>query len=694
MRVPEILQSESAECGLACIAMICHAYGNRSSLGDLRDELGMSASGATIGHLKQVAKILHLESRAVQVSLDRLTYLRRPCILHWRFNHYVVLTKVKKNWIEIHDPAAGKFRLSMDVASTAFTGVALELWPASDFENKAPGHSASIRTLFGRVQGIAKAAASVAILAVTLDLFTVLTPMLSQMIIDASISAADMTLLSVAVAATIAAVIIQAAIFAARRWATVYFNSSLTIQWRRRMFARLIRLPIQWFERRTLGDVVSRFSSADAIQNTISTTAVEATLDATFAVVTVFVLYLYSPVLTLIAFLGTAIYVVVRVLMHRRLLQAESARVISEARQNTAFLETARGIRPIKILSGEANREAKWSGLFIDSVNCNVRVETLRIWYESGRIAIFGCQRALALGVGAFAVMEGQLTIGALIAALAYVDQIERRASTFIESMFRFRMLRVHVERVAEVVTAATTDDVEEASRSGPEREIGSWEIELQDVTYKYAINETLVLKGVSLFVHSGEAVAITGPSGGGKSTLVSILLGLMPPTTGRILVGGEELPQHSQRAYRTGVAAILQDDTLFTGSLLNNISFFDVAPDMQWVEECARKAQILDEIMKMPMRFNSQVGDLGSTLSGGQRQRILIARALYRRPKILIMDEATSHLDVATESKISAEIAELKCTRVIVAHREETIATADRVYILQNGVVSPRTGF
>jgi ATP-binding cassette subfamily B protein RaxB len=274
------------------------------------------------------------------------------------------------------------------------------------------------------------------------------------------------------------------------------------------------------------------------------------------------------------------------------------------------------------------------------------------------------------------------MTTGTLVLCVAYAEQFAARARDLIDKLVELRLLRVHTQRIADIALTEPERDVASTwAGAAPEPRI-----EVDAVAFRYAEGEPWVLKDCSLAIAAGESVAISGPSGCGKTTLAKLILGLLQPTEGRITIGGIDIRKFGLGAYRAQFGAVMQEDELFSGSIADNISFFDPNADMDAIRTAAAMASIADDVMAMPMGYETLVGDMGSSLSGGQKQRVLLARALYRRPRILLLDEATSHLDVSRERRINGEVARLAITRIIIAHRPETIASADRVIHLIDG--------
>ncbi|CAB3753575.1 peptidase domain-containing ABC transporter [Paraburkholderia solisilvae] len=684
---PLVLQTESAECGLACVAMIAGFHGNHTSLRALRARFSVSQKGVNLMQLIKIAAQLNLSTRALKLDVEQIAQLRLPCILHWDLQHFVVLTEVRSNGVTIHDPAHGTRRLSLAELSAAFTGVALELWPASGFERRAARVDFTVRELVGRITGIGKSLGQIIVLAFALEVFALVSPFFLQWVIDDVIVSADRDLLTTLAIGFGLLFLLQQAISAMRAWVVMYMGTTLNVQWRANVFTHLLRLPAAYFEKRHLGDIVSRFGSVDTIQQTLTSSFLTAILDGVMSLVTLVMMFLFSRVLGWIALATMLLYAVARWAWYQPLKAANEEQIIHATKQQSHFLETVRGIKTIKLFMRQDERRAAWLTLFIDQINASLRSQKLQLIYQQVNGLLFGLENLIVIWMGASMVIDGQFTVGVLMAFNSYRRQFDGRVASLIDKYFELRMLQLHGERLADIVL---TEPEPHASLADPAaaRPMGTC-IEAVDVSYRYAQGEPWVLEGVTLKIEEGESVAIIGPSGTGKSTLINVLLGVLPPTAGRIELGGVDTAKLGPLALRDMAGTVMQDDVLFAGSIAENISFFDSQADEAWIVECARRAAIHDEIVAMPMGYQSLVGDMGTILSGGQKQRVLLARALYRRPRILFLDEATSHLDIERERQVNAAIRDLKITRILIAHRPETIASADRVIALAAGKVA-----
>jgi ATP-binding cassette subfamily B protein RaxB len=682
-RLPVLLQSEAAECGLACLAMVAAYWGHRSDLPGLRERFAISLKGATLKGLIAMAQALMLQARPLKLELAELGGLQLPCVLHWDMNHFVVLQRVGRRGIVIHDPAVGRRELSLEEASKHFTGVALELSPSADFAPIEAARPFTLRSLMGRVSGLRRGLAQLLLLGIALQVCALIAPFYLQWTVDEALVSADADLLTVLGLGFGLLVLVQAAIGAVRSWVTTVLSTQLGFQWMGQAFAHLMKLPLAYFEKRHLGDVVSRFGSLQTIQKALTTQLVEAVIDGLLVIATATVMLLYSPSLTAVAAAAVALYAGLRWALYRGLREANAEQIVHAAQQQTHLLESVRGAAGIRLFGREQERRIGWLNRLAEQSNAELRIARLSISYNTAQSWLFGTERVLVVWLAALAVLDTRFSVGMLFAFLSYKDQFSQRLGALIDKLFELRMLRLHGERVADILLTP-------AEAEGPELErpvdVQAPEIELRGLGFRYAESEPWVLQQLNLRIPAGQCVAITGASGCGKTTLIKLLLGLLEPTQGEILVGGVPLRRLGLRHFRQCVGTVMQDDPLFTGSIGENIHFFDPSPDAARVEAAARQAALHADIAAMPMGYHTLLGDGGAGLSGGQKQRLLLARALYKQPRILVLDEATSHLDAGNEQRVNAAVRHLPLTRILVAHRLETIAMAQRVLVLEQG--------
>ncbi len=682
--LPVYLQTEAAECGLASLGMVACFHGHRIDLAGLRRRFTVSLKGATLAYLMQAAGRLNLAPRPLRLELEELSRLRTPCILHWDLNHFVVLKSADARGAVIHDPASGRKRIPMSEVSKHFTGIALELSPTTEFRAADERRRIALGDLMGPVVGLKRSMGQVLVLALCLQAAAIVSPFYMQWAVDGAVVSADRDLLTVLGMGFLLLVIVQVTLSALRSWVVLYLGTTLNLQWLANVFSHLLRLPVGYFEKRHLGDVVSRFGAVGNIQRTLTSSFVEALIDGVMAFATLAMMLVYSVPLTCVALGAVALYGLLRWAFYEPLRRATEEHIVHNAKQQSHFLETVRGVQSIKLFGRQEERRSRWLNLVVDAVNQDLVSQKLGLGFRSANGLVFGVERVAIVWLGALAVLDSAFSVGMLFAFMAYKEQFSARVAGLVDKMIDLRMLNLQGERLADIVL---TPPETESPMTGVDEVEAS--LEVRGLSYRYSDMEPFVLLNCSFSVAPGECVALVGPSGGGKTTLLKLMLGLLPPTDGKVLAGGIDIQKLGIDRYRKLVGTVMQDDQLFAGSIGDNISFFDPAPDHGAIERFARLAAVHDDIAAMPMGYNTLIGDMGAALSGGQKQRILLARALYKQPRILFLDEATSALDVHKERAVNEAIRSLNLTRIIIAHRPETIASAERVIVLQAGKVA-----
>lgn len=693
-----IRQTESAECGLACLAMMACWHGLQTDLPTLRERFSISTHGMTLQRLIECAAGIRMSSRAVRLEPEDLKSLSLPCILHWNMNHFVVLHKVRGSQLIIYDPDKGKVTLSIQEAGKHFTGVALELMPASDFTVRDERKKIRLRQLIGRTTGLLPAMSRIIIFAVALELLTLGSPLLNQLVIDEVLVAADRGLLTVIIIALVLLSLTQMLLSLARQWASITLSVNFNMQWTARVFHHLVRLPLSWFDARSKGSINARFDAVNTIQQALTSQVLEGILDVLLVVTALCMMLLYSPEMTLIAVLAAIIYGVLRALWYPSLRQSAEDAWDAGARESGHFLETLNGILSLRINGVTAHREAAWLNLNVIRRNTQLRQSRLLMCYDIAHTLTGSMVSAAILWKGADEVLSGTFTVGMLVAYLSYQMRFSSSISSLTDKFFAWRMLDVYNERLADIVLTPTEghqqQPVQEDGRvstvpsvfRGIESVNTDVSLSLADIIFSHKGSNKPILRGVSLTLKPGEVVAITGKSGCGKSTLVKLILGIHIPDEGTITTFGIPHTHPDYFRVRRRIGTVLQDDHLFRGSIADNIIFFSDDRDPERMNQCARLALIDSDIMAMPMGYQTLIGETGGGLSGGQKQRILLARALYKKPGFLLLDEATSHLDVESEIQISQTLRKLGLPVLLIAHRPETIASADRVLYLAEG--------
>jgi ATP-binding cassette, subfamily B, bacterial CvaB/MchF/RaxB len=685
-RLPVITASEAAECGLACMAMVSRYHGHDVDLNGLRQRHGLSLAGASLKSLMGIADQLGFSTRALRVELTALDKVQLPAILHWDLTHFVVLKAVSRRSITIHDPAIGARTLGLQEASKHFTGVVLELARAESFEPIAARTPMRLSLLWSKISGWWVALTQVLVLSVALQIAAFVAPFQMQLVVDEAIAGVDRDLVTVIAIGFGALVVIQCCIEALRSWALRVFGHLLSFQITGNLVRHLLRLPSDYFEKRHVGDIISRLRSVKPIQDAITQGVISSIIDGLMACIAAAILFFYSPTLAFIVIAAVLINLGFTLALLPKMKQHMEEEIVADAKEQTHLIETVRAATTLKLLGREAVRESAWRNLHAESTNANIVVGRFQISQTLIQGMVTGLQTVLVIYVAASAILAGQgFSVGMLFSFLSFRQTFTDRAVALVNQAVQFRLLRLHLDRLSDIVSTpaeATGDATEAVEVDG--------HIRLKQVSFRYGATDPLVLEDVDLEIAPGDYVAIQGPSGGGKTTLLKLLLGLNEPTEGGIELDGQRATPERWRTWRTRVGVVAQDDRLLSGTIADNIGGFDPDLDMQRVMNAAIAAQVHSDIMRAPMQYLTLVGDMGSTLSGGQRQRVLLARALYRRPKILILDEGTANLDEQNEALIADLIDKLEITRIVVAHRPALLRRANRtVTVAQRRLVS-----
>lgn len=679
-RVPVILQSEAPECGIACLAMVASFHGHLTDLSAMRMRLSPSLKGVTLKHLSQAAESMGLVARGVQAPLEALGKLTLPAVLHWDMNHFVVLTKISGKYLTVHDPARGMRRLILPEVSKHYTGIAMEFTLNASFRRVDEREKISAWQLLSVGGGLTGSIAQLVLISLALEVFAIAMPFFLQLVVDRVLVGRDRELLTVLGVAFGALVIIQVIVTAVRAWVGVYLSTHFNMRLLTALFNHLLKLPLAWFEKRHIGDIVSKFRSVDAIQKTLSTTFVETFIDGLMVIATISVMAFYSVKLTVIVLGAAAIYAMLRWYFYYPQRFATDEQLAHEAKASTHFIETLRGMMAIKLNLRENDRRMAYQNLVVEQINAGVKVQNVGIFQRGAAGLIFGLESVIIIWLGALLVLDGIFSVGMLYAFLGFKLVFLTRVNNLVEKWNEFRMLDLHAERIADIALAQ--EEKSYGSFSTGSALISSSAqplvIEARNLGFAYG-PEGYAFRHLNFDIKPGETVALVGPSGSGKTTLLKVLLGLLHPTEGQVLVNGRDLRDWDLALYRGQLGAVTQEDTLFLGSIADAIAFGGEF-DMNEIKQCARLAQIDAEISTFPMGYSTLVGALGSTLSGGQKQRVLLARALYRHPQVLFLDETLDQIDTGQESLIRSNLASTVSTIVLVSHRAESVVGVRRI--------------
>jgi ATP-binding cassette, subfamily B, bacterial CvaB/MchF/RaxB len=684
-RLPVIMGTEAAECGLVCLTMIGRLHGHDVDLNGLRQRFSLSMAGANLRGIMEIADQLGFAARALRVELEALRKVRAPAILHWNLDHFVVLAETSRHGIVVHDPAVGRRALTFAEASKHFTGVVLELAPAPSFTPITAKQPTRLRSLWSKMTGLGPALGQILAVSLALQIAVFAAPFYLQLTVDEAILRADRELMTVLALGFGALMVIQIALQALRGYALQVLNVLFSFQMKGNLVRHLLRLKTEFFEKRYVGDILSRFQSSTAIQDAITRGVIATVIDGVMALIAAMVLFFYSATLAGVVIGALCLSLAATCALYPASRRRLEEQIIAGAREHSHLIQSVRASTTIKLMGREAERESAWRNVYADVTNATFSVGRLEIGRNAVQGLIMGLQSVIVVYLAARMILAAEgFSVGMLFAFMSFRQTLTDRTVALINQLLQFRLLSLHLERLGDIVHA----EPEVAADAVVPPTAISGAIRLEGVRFRYGCADRLVLEDVELAIAPGEFVAITGPSGGGKTTLLKLMLGLYAPAQGSIVLDGRPASPELWRAWRAAAGVVAQDDQLLSGTIADNIAFFDPDLDMARVQAAAEAAFVHDDIMRMPMQYLSLVGDMGSTLSGGQRQRVLLARALYRKPKVLILDEGTANLDPATETAIADVIAGLPITRIVIAHRPALVERAQRILRVAGGAV------
>lgn len=674
--LPVLMQDEISECGLACVGMICNYLGHDIDLYSLRQIAGSSIKGTSVLHLVNLSERLNLRMKVLRIEINELNKIQYPAILHWNLNHFVVLKKIKNNKFIIHDPAFGVRKCSLQEVSECFTGIVLEIRKKDDFEAIRIKKKLSLFDLFENVKGIKHTIIFLILLSLIIEILGLISPLFIQYVTDSGIYGQDINnLLALAVGFALMTTILIFSEYI-RSQCLLRIKNNLNEQFSSSAILHILKLPLTYFEKRHKGDIQSRFHSIHEIQNKLSTDFVNTLLEGAMIIFTLGLMFFYSSLLSIIVVSSILIFLLISYVSYTVLKKHTDESLRLHAQSASYFLETLHAILAIKSFGKERNRFNLWHNSYIRSLNADIKISRIEIMCSTLKKLLFNLEHIIVICVGASLILKHAFSIGMLVAYLAYRLHLVNKATLFVQNLFDYKLISIHLSRLSDILF----QEAEKINFSAIPKKNIRGELYISNLSFKYDNDEKYIIEKLDLKIHAGEKVVITGVSGCGKTTLLKLMMGLIKPTEGEVFVDGFSLSQFGLKDYRDITAAVMQEDILLRGSILQNVSFFDENIDFNLIYEAAKKAHIHQEILKLPMGYETLVGDMATSLSGGQKQRILLARALYKRPSILFLDEATSHLDIENEKKINQALKELCITQVVIAHRKETINMADRV--------------
>ncbi|MDQ4025306.1 MAG: peptidase domain-containing ABC transporter [Actinomycetota bacterium] len=683
-KIPYVQQLERTDCGAACLAMTLAYHGKTVPLRELRQMTGTSRDGVDAYAILRAARSYGLRGRGVTIEPDGLRDLPPGSILHWKFDHFVVFDGVRRGGVDVVDPAQGRRYISFKEFGKSFTGVAVLLEPSEDFTRARDRRARVWRYFFELLRSQKAMIARVFTTSLVIQLLALAVPILTGVVVDRIVPEGDRDLLGVLSMGFAAMVLFHLLASILRAHLLVYMRTRLDLQMTVGFIDHLVDLPYEFFLQRSPGDLMMRINSNVTIRETLTAGTLSALLDGAFVFVYLFLLFAQSTSMGALV-LGLALFQTAILLVSRRpyrRLMSENLEAQAQSQSYAAQLLT--GVETLKVAGAQHRAVDHWSNLFAREINLSVARGRLSALVDSLLAALRVASPLAVLGYGAIQVLDGDLSLGTMLALSALATGFLTPLSTLVTTSQQLLVLGSYMERINDVLE---TDKENTGGLRAAGRLRGG--ITVESVSFGYGPLSPRVVEDVTLRIEPGQTVGIVGPSGSGKSTLTSVILGLYRPGSGRVTYDGVDLAELDPDSVRRQIGVVSQHPYLFGISIRDNIALTDPSLSLDAVVEAARLACIHDEVMAMPMGYETLLADGGGSLAGGERQRLALARALVHRPAILVLDEATSALDSVTEAKVYQNLKALECTRIIVAHRLSTILHADLIVVLERGRVT-----
>ncbi len=689
-RVPVLLQMNAVECGAACLAMVLSYFGRKTRVSECRVALGSGRDGLTAQAIAHAAREYGLRTKGYTTEPGNFKYVPLPAIVHWNFNHFVVVERWSPVRVEIVDPASGRRQLTAEEFAAGFTGVVLTLEPGVQFQRRDRTEQPSLRRYLRyalQIPGSAGLLAQILGVSLLLQFLGLALPVFTKVMVDQVLPFHITNLMTMLGLGMTLLVLMQLVTSYLRAALLIYLEARLDTQMMLGFFEHLLSLPFCFFQQRTSGDLLMRLGSNTVLRETLTTQTVSMVLDSFLVLGYLVILLALAPVFGLLA-LGIGGLQILLLLGTTRRVHGLVERDLAAAAESQNYsVEALIGIATLKAAGAEQHALDHWTNLFFKHLNVSLQRNQLSALIDAAMTALRSLAPLVLLWIGAREVLRGSMSLGTMLAlntlALAFLSPL----ASLVSSGRVLQLVRAHLDRIADVVETEPEQDPQTVQNAPPL----TGRIALRNVSFRYAPDAPAVLRDISVTIEPGQKVALVGRTGSGKSTLAKVLLGLYRPTQGDILYDGMPLPKLNYRTVRNQWGIVLQESFLFSGSIRQNIAFNRPEVSLEQVMEAARLAEIHDEIIQMPMGYETKLDEGGSGLSGGQRQRLALARALLGRPVMLLLDEATSHLDVVTEAVLNKNLNALACTRIVVAHRLSTVQDADLILVLEQGAIVER---
>lgn len=681
-RVPQLNQVSMVECGAACLAMILNYYGRRTSISEVRERCSVGRDGLSALAIVKAARDYGLRVRAVSLQKNDFRFVTLPAIVHWEFNHFLVVERWSSKRIDVVDPAIGRRRLTAQEFDEGFTGVVLMFEPGVHFDRHNSSPRTSLWTYLRSMLAAPGVLAQLVGASLVLQVLGLVIPFLTQIIVDHVIPSGMNNLLVLVGIGMLMLVLTQMVTSLLRSFLLIYLQARIDKQMMLHFFEHLLTLPYRFFQQRLSGDLLARLSSNTAIRDILTDQLISTILDGSFVTIYLVILMAQSSLFGGVAVAVGVIQLVLLLTSVKPLRGLAMRDLIAQGRSQAYMNEALNGIATLKAAGAEQRAFSHWSNLFFTQLNISIRRNYLGSLVNIAMSTLNTLSSLLLLWLGTAQVLRGTMTLGTMLELTTLTGSILTPLGSLVSSTLGLQMVRAHFERIADVVAARSEQDIHTVQQ--PPRLSG--QIELRNVSFQYDQNSPQILSDINISIEPGQKVALVGQTGSGKSTLGKLLLGLITPTAGEILYDDLPLEKLSYQEVRRQFGVVMQESFVFSESVRKNIAFNEPTLDMEQIVRAAKAAAIHEDITRMPMKYETLVAEGGSALSGGQRQRVALARALAHSPAVLLLDEATSNLDVVTEQQVEQNLNVLACTRIIIAHRLSTIRNADVILVLDKG--------
>lgn len=689
-RVPVILQMTPNECGAACLSMVLTYYGRETTISESREYLESGRDALSARAIAQAARDLGLRVRAFSLEPQSLAEVPLPAIVHWNFNHFLVLEQWTPDEIKVADPAMGRRKLTPAEFNAGFTGVVLTMEPGADFHKKSATGKVTWRIYLGDLMqspGTKGLLAQVLVASALLQLLGLVFPLFTLILVDDILPTQDLSLLMILGVGMVILVLSQVILGFLRSSLSLFLEARLDTEVMLGFFEHVLRLPFRFFQERTSGDLLMRLGSIAIIREVLTGDTISAVLDGAMAVFYLVILFIWEPIFGFLALLFGALSVSLLILSTSRLYELTERDLAAQAESQSYLVEALAGVSTLKAAAVEDRAMEHWSNLFFKQLNISISRSHLTNLVEAGRDVIGSLAPVILIWVGGIMVLNGSISLGTMLAVTTLAVSFIGPLSSFASTGQQLQLIGAHLERISDVMKSAPEQD-----RQGLQRVPDlTGRIQIEDVSFRYHQQAPWAINGATVAIEPGQKIAIVGRTGSGKSTLAMLLLGLYPLNEGQIFYDGLPISELDLRSLRRQYGVVLQEPSLFSGSIRRNIASMDPDLSLDQIVQAAELAAIHDEIDMMPMAYETVIAEGGLDLAGGQRQRIAIARALVHRPPILLLDEATSDLDSVTESIVDRNLNQLNCTRIVIAHRLSTVRNADLILVLDEGFIVER---